>query len=393
MNTSICHLEDRIKYDGSVLTTVGHNLYYLSISSDLSDPVIVDGKSFINLSSNNYLGLAGDPRLKEAYIDAIRRYGVSMCATPVAGGYTDFFLAVQQSLSSFIGVESVLLYPSCYQANNGLFSALAKKEDVVLFDRCAHASLIQGIRSAGCRMFPFAHNDMESLAYLLQRRQDHTQIFVVTESVFSTEGTIAPFRKIYDLCMGHGAIPVVDDSHGIGVLGSHGRGILEYSGIEDYQGIYTASLGKALANNCGVVGGSHALTDYLRYFSAHLVYSTAVAPCVLAGILPTIGIVQREYASLGRRVYSYHAIIKNALRESGYDIVDSLAPINSIKGGSTEETIRIAKRLYENEIFCTPFVFPSVPKKEGRIRLIAGANLRESTIERAVGIFRQMGQS
>jgi 7-keto-8-aminopelargonate synthetase-like enzyme len=388
-----CNLEDRIIFDGTVLKTVGHNPYYLSISSDLGDPVIVEGKSYINLASNNYLGLANDTRLKDVYVDAIRRYGVSMCATPVAGGYTDLFHAVQQSLSSFVGVESVLVYPSCYQANNGIFLALAKKNDVIIFDRCAHASLIQGIRSVGCRMLPFSHNDTECLDYLLSRAQDHERIFVVTESVFSTEGSIAPFREIYDLCMTHGAVPVVDDSHGIGVIGRRGRGILEYSAIEDYQGIYTTSLGKAFANNCGVVGGSHSLIEYLRYFSAHLVYSTAVVPCVLAGVLRTIKIVEEEFATLGRTIYSYHAVIKNALRESGYDIVDSSAPINSIKAGSTEETIAMAKKLYDNGIFCTPFVFPSVPKREGRVRLIAGANLKESTIERAVGIFRKLGQS
>jgi 7-keto-8-aminopelargonate synthetase-like enzyme len=393
MSSSQCTLDDRIIFDDTVFKTVRHNPYYLSVSSDLADPVIVEGKSYINLASNNYLGLANDARLKDAYIDAITRYGVSMCATPIAGGYTDLFHAVQQSLSSFIGVEEVLVYPSCYQANNGIFSALAKKSDVIIFDRCAHASLIQGIRSVGCRAFPFSHNDMECLDYALSKAQDHTRIFVVTESVFSTEGSIAPFRRIYDLCMSYGAVPVVDDSHGIGVIGNHGRGILEYSGIENYQGIYTTSLGKAFANNCGVVGGVHSLIEYLRYFSGHLVYSTAVAPCVLAGVLQTIRIVEQEFTSLARTLYSYHAIIKNALRESGYDIVDSMAPINAIKAGSTEETIAMAKQLFDNGIFCTPFVYPSVPKRGGRVRLIAGANLREGTIERAVRTFRTLGES
>jgi len=393
MSPSQCNLDDRIVVDDTVLKTVGHNPYYLSVSSDLGDPVTVEGRSYINLASNNYLGLANDARLKDAYIGAIRRYGVSMCATPIAGGYTDLFDAVQQSLSSFIGVERVLVYPSCTQANNGIFSALAKKSDVIIFDRCAHASLIQGIRAVGCRAYPFSHNDVDCLQYVLSRAQDHVRMFVVTESVFSTEGSIAPFRKIYDLCMSTGAVPVVDDSHGIGVIGSHGRGILEYSGIENYQGVYTASLGKAFANNCGVVGGSHSLIDYLRYFSANLVYSTAVAPCVLAGVLQTIKIVEQEFPTLARKLYSYHAVIKKTLRESGYDIVDSSAPINSIKAGSTEETIAVAKKLFDNGIFSTPFVFPSVPKREGRVRLIAGANLRESTIERAVRIFRELGES
>ena len=390
MDSSQSNLADRVVYDDSVLKIVGHNPYYLPVSSELGDPVIVEGRPYINLASNNYLGLANDARLKKAYVDAIMRYGVSMCATPIAGGYTDLFTAVQHSLSSFIGVESVLVYPSCYQANNGIFSALAKKNDVVIFDRCAHASLIQGMRGVGCHCVPFSHNDLESLAFLLSRVQDHARVFVATESVFSTEGSIAPFREIYDLCLSHGAIPVVDDSHGIGVIGNHGRGILEYSGIEDYQGIYTTSLGKAFANNCGVVGGSHAVIDYLKYFCAHLVYSTAVAPCVLAGIQKTVEIVEQEFTTRARTLYSYHAILKHALCQSGYDIVDSTAPINSIKAGSTEETIAMSKKLFDNGVFCTPFVFPSVPKKGGRVRLIAGANLKESTVELAASIFRKL---
>jgi glycine C-acetyltransferase len=390
MYTTGCTLGDRITVDDSVLKRAGHNPYYLSVSSGLGDPVIVEGRPYINLASNNYLGLANDPRLKQVYCEAIMQYGVSMCATPVAGGYTDLFAGVRQVLSAFIGVESVLIYPSCYQANNGIFTAVAKKNDLILFDRSAHASLIQGIRAAGCAGLPFAHNDLSSLEQLLSTPRDHGRLFVVTESVFSTEGSIAPFRAIYDLCLAHGAIPVVDDSHGIGVIGNHGHGILEHCGIEEYQGIYTTSLGKALANNCGVVGGSRALMEYLRYFSGHLVYSTAVAPCVLAGILKTLEIVREEFAVRGRRLYAYHALLRTALSESGLDVVAGDAPINSIITGTSDDTIFMARRLFEHGVFCTPFVFPSVPRRGGRVRLIAGANLEASTVELAAAIFRKL---
>jgi len=392
MNTLTTTLEERTICDDEALRVVGYNPYYRSINSGLSDPLLIDGKVAINLASNNYLGLANDARIKEAYIEAIRKYGVSMCATPVAGGYTDLFEAAQSGASKFIGVENLLIYPSCYQANNGIFSALARKDDLVLFDRGAHSSLIQGIRSVGCRMLPFAHNDTDSLEYLLRSKRDYAHIFVVTESVFSTEGSIAPFTDIYCLCLKYGATPVVDDSHGIGVLGQSGGGILDHCGICDYQGVYTASMGKALANNCGVVGGPQHLIDYLRYFSSHLVYSTAVAPCVLAGITRTLDILADEYTDRIQRVYSHHWNIKAALIEAGYAIVDSAAPINSIRSGSTEESIALAKTLYEHDLLCTPFVYPSVAKKEGRIRLIAGANLKESTIRRAAQIFHHIAK-
>jgi 7-keto-8-aminopelargonate synthetase-like enzyme len=386
-------LEERTICNDEPLRVVGYNPYYHSINGGLDDPLLINGRHAINLASNNYLGLASDQRIKSAYIEAIRRYGVSMCATPVAGGYTDLFDIAYDVLTRFIGIESLLIYPSCYQANNGVFQAVVKKEDLVLFDRGAHSSLIQGIHATGCRMLPFVHNDMDSLEYQLRTRNGYAHVFVVTESVFSTEGSIAPFADIYQLCMHHGATAVVDDSHGIGVLGAHGGGILEHSGISEYDGIYTTSMGKALVNNCGVVGGRRHLTDYLRYFSSHLVYSTAVAPCVYAGITRTLHILESEYDERIRRVYTWHGKIKAALTEAGYTIVDSAAPINSIKSGTTEETIGLAKSLYENGIVCTPFVAPSVPKREGRIRLIAGANLREETVSRAAEILHQTDRS
>lgn len=387
MNNERDMLRERLEYDASVLQTVGHNPYYHRINSGQNDPLYVDGREVINLATNNYLGLSNDERIKEVYIDAIRKYGVSMCATPVAGGYTELFERTEEKLSRFIGIESSLLYPSCYQANNGIFSAVARKEDLVLFDRFAHSSLIQGIRSVGCRALPFSHNDVKCLENLLRNNTGYDKVFVVTESVFSTEGCIAPFREIYDLCLRFGAIPVVDDSHGIGVIGRSGKGILSYAGIENYNGIYTTSLGKALANNCGVIGGSRELISFLSYFSSHLVYSTALPPSVIAGIYKTLEIIEEEYDMLREKVYGYAKMMKEALAHDGFRLACGEAPITSIIAGDTEHTIRFAKSLYDNAVLSTPFVYPSVRKNEGKIRLIAGANLKAESIERVIRLF------
>lgn len=381
---------NRIEYDDSVIRNTGFNPYYQSFCSCQSDPVIVNGSEMINLATNNYLGLSNDERIKKAYIDAIKKWGVSMCATPVAGGYTELFSETQAKVSSFIGVESVLIYPSCYQANNGIFQAIARKDDLILFDRYSHSSLIQGIRSVGCRALPFTHNDVACLEYLLQKCTGYSKVFVVTESVFSTEGAIAPFREIYDLCKKYEAVPVIDDSHGIGVIGRKGKGILSYSGIDNFDGIYTSSLGKAMANNCGVVGGSRELIDYLGYFSSHLIYSTAVQPSVLAGISKTVEIVENEYESRAKKIFEYSRIIKDTLSARGFRVSDSKAPINSVIAGSSDNTVSFAKKLYMNKVLSTPFIYPSVPKNDGRIRLIAGANLKESTLEKVVDIFKNL---
>lgn len=383
-------LKGRLEFDDSAIRFNGFNPYYLSISSGQDDPLLVDGREMINLATNNYLGLCNDPRIKETYINAIRKYGVSMCATPIAGGYTELFTKTQKKLSSFIGVENVVLYPSCYQANNGLFPAVAKKDDLILFDRFSHSSLIQGIRSVGCRALPFSHNDMDSLADILKRYSDYPKIFVVTESVFSTEGSIAPFKEICELCRIYDAVPVVDDSHGIGVIGSQGRGILSHCGIADFEGIYTASLGKAFSNNCGVIGGSFELINFLSYMSSHLVYSTALPPAVIAGIDKTVDIVLEEYDVRAKKIYSYSELFKKTLSENGFKVSESRAPITSIIIGNSDDTVIFAKRLFSGCVLSTPFIYPSVRKNDGRIRLIAGANIRESSVERAVELFESL---
>jgi len=376
--------------DDTVAREAGFNPYYPLIQSGLDDPIVIDGKPFINLASNNYLGLSADIRLAEAAIDGIRKYGVSMCATPVASGYSDLFRDAEDALSSFSGLEASLIFPSCYQANNGLFKAIARQGDLFLFDRCAHSSLIEGIRSTGCDNRPFRHNDLEHLENILKRSTSHQQVFVVTESVFSTEGVMAPFLEMYALCLHYGAIPVIDDSHGIGVIGKKGRGILEYSGIQDFQGIYTASLGKALAVNGGVVSGKNSLIRYLRYFTSHLIYSTAIMPATLNALLRVLQIIGDEFTEISGRLWSHTNRLAEALKKAGYRMTLSESPINSICAGNSLETLQMTRRLFDAGILSTPFIYPSVPEENGRIRLIAGANLKESSIDQAIRIFNSI---
>ena len=383
-------IKERIDYKNSVIDNAGYKPYYLSIQSDLGDPLIIDGKEFVNFASNNYLGIANDQRLKNAHIEAIEKYGVSMCATPIAGGYSENFELVRQKLSDFIGVENVLIYPSCYQANNGIFSALIRNDDLVLFDRYVHSSMIEGIRTTGCKMLPFEHNSPDAVDYLLGKHNNHNTKFVVTESVFSTEGSIAPFAELNKVCLKQNAVPVIDDSHGIGVIGKKGKGILNFSGVGNYQGIYTTSLGKALATNCGVVGATNQIIDYLSYFSSHLIYSTAVSPAVLAGVNKVIDILEDEFDQRSERMFRYSKMIKEAMKHTGFNVADGILPITSVKCGSSDCTVQVAKQLFDKNILTTPFVYPSVPKNDGRVRMIAGANLSQNTLEKAIEIIKNI---
>jgi len=379
---------DNLKIENQLLERTGFNPYYHILESALDDTLIVDGEPFINLASNNYLGIANDQRIKNAMIEGLQKYGISLCATPIASGYSAMYKNVQKKLALYTGVEDVLLFPSCYQANNGLFNAIVKKEDVVLVDQFAHSSLIEGIKSTACKIRPFLHNDVKSIEKNLIHSKEHKNIFVVTESVFSTEGSIAPFGEINSICGKYNAIPIIDDSHGIGVLGKNGSGVLSDFNISDFNGIYTASLGKAFANTGGIIGGKKELINYLKYYCSHYVYSTVLPPAIVAGIDKTIDIIETDFSILSKKLIENTLIIKNNLKDL-FNLSDSQSPITSIICGTSEQTILLAKYLYENKILSTPFIFPSVPKNKGVIRLISGANLTTETVSKAAGIIRK----
>lgn len=382
----------RFSLDESLAEITGFNPYYLSIESGLEDKLMVHGTRLINLASNNYLGLAADDRVKKAAAEALQKYGVSLCGTPIATGCIDLYKRLEEKLSAFVGLEETMILPSCYQANNGLFSAIAGAGDLIIFDHYAHSSLIQGIKAAGCKIRPFLHNNPEHLEGILRRSTGYRQVFVVTESVFSTEGSVAPFQEIVQLCEKYQALPVIDDSHGIGVLGESGRGILEEKGIEGYPGIYTASLGKAIASSGGMISAKKGLIKYLKYYCPHLVYSTALIPAALAGIEAVLAIIEADFGLLKKRLSSYKQIIYESLLAGGFSVAQGETPINSIKSGSKENTFLITKKLYDRGILATPFIEPAVPRGEGRIRLIAGANLSEETVAEAAAVLKGLGQ-
>ena len=377
-----------LEIDISLADELNFNPYYLKISSGLTDPILIDGEEYLDLASNNYLGLAFDERVKRAIVEGVMKFGASMCGTPVATGYIDIYKTLEEKFSEFINVEDSIIFPSGYQANCALFPVIAKADDLIIMDHFAHASLIHGIKSIGCKFRPFLHNNMNHLEKVLKSSSKYSNIFVVTESVFSTEGSIAPFDEIVNLCKKYNAIPVVDDSHGIGVIGKTGRGILEEKNIKDYFGIYTTSLGKALAGSGGTISGKKELIRALRYSCSGLIYSTALPPPTIQGLLTVLEILTDESEQILKKMWEYKELISKTLKEAGFKLSEGSAPITSIIGGDTKTTVEITKALFQGKILTTPFVPPSVPNNSGKIRLIAGANLKKSSINKALEFFK-----
>jgi len=381
----------RFEKENELIDKIGFNPYYQSLSSGVNGIVTAKGEEYFDLASNNYLGLANDKRVVSAMKSALEEYGASMCGTPIACGYADLLKELEAKVSEFLGTEDSLVFPSGYQANVALLSNIADKQDVILIDHYAHASLIQGVIGSGCKIKPFKHNSMEHLEKLLQKTEGYKKRFVVTESVFSTEGCIAPLARINELCRQYEAIPVVDDSHGIGAIGKNGRGILEEQGISNFQGIYTASLGKAIGVAGGVVSGSSQLIKFLRYTCAGLIYSTAIPPVLAAGAISALNILVQNNSLINRLRENSDSILK-LIVETGFELIPAQAPIISIRCHSTENCLILAKILYDNKILCTPFIPPSVAPNSSVIRLIAGAGLKSEHIRELAEIIPRVAK-
>lgn len=375
---------NRLAVDLHLADALQFNPYYPDVQSRKPGKVKIGDRWLIDCASNDYLGLAADSALKKNYADTISRYGVSLCGTPIAAGGNRLLKEMEARIAQFTGCEDAMTFPSCYQANVSLFRTLCTKEDVILIDHYAHASLAEGAKATGCRIMPFLHNDCDYLEKLLKRPRPKGCVFVVTESVFSTEGALAPFDGIYTLCERYGAVPVIDDSHGIGVIGTGGAGVLSHFGIHRYEGIYTASLGKALANSGGIIGGGKNCITALKYRCPGSMYSTAVPPAVAAGVLHVLDRLQNEYQSLRDTLRKNVDGINAVIDAKGFQRAAGAAPIISMKCGSIENTLRCARAFFNNGMVVTPFIEPSVPPGKGVVRIIPGAGVAADECREAV---------
>jgi len=360
------------------------NPYYQKIDSGADLYVKINGEKYLNLASNNYLALANNPEIISEMKRALDKYGASMCGTPVACGKVDIYQEATEYISKFLGLEDTIIYPSCYQANVSAIRALVKPGDVVFVDRNAHSSIIEGIRASGCKIKPFKHNSVEYLSELIKKSENFNNRFVATESVFSTEGSIAPFDEIYKLALENDVIPIIDDSHGIGVIGKTGKGILEEKNIENYEGIYTASTGKALGVSGGFVSSSYQIIEFLRYSSPGLLYSTAIPPTLIAGTVKALEIITRDGKELVRALSQNKNYLYDNLRKHDFPIIPSEANICSLLAGTNENTFRISMALVEEKILTTPFIYPSVAKHNGVIRMIPRVDLTKGQMDHVV---------
>ena len=345
------------------------------------------------LSSNNYLGLANHPEVIEAGCAALRRYGAGTASVRFICGTFSIHTEIEAAIARLHRSEAALTYVSCWTANTGLIPAIAGAEDVLISDALNHASLIDGCRMAKAKRMIYPHSDLTVLEEKLKEAQGARRVFIVTDGVFSMEGSLAKLPEIVALARRYGAAIILDDSHGVGVMGAHGRGTAEHFGVEAEIDIYTGTLGKALGGAAGgYVAGSRTLVDYLTQVSRPQLFSNALPATIAASAKKAIEILERE----PERVARLHAITRRmraGLVARGFKPLMGESAIIPIIVGETAFAIRMSQALLAEGIFVTGFGYPVVPEGTARLRLQMCASLTDDQIDAALVIFEKVGKN
>jgi glycine C-acetyltransferase len=353
---------------------------------------VAGGREVLNFCANNYLGLAGDKRLVEAAHKALDRYGYGLSSVRFICGTQDVHKELESRLSEFLGTEDTILYSSCFDANGGLFETLLGAEDAVISDALNHASIIDGVRLCKAKRFRYANNDMADLEAQLRDAADCRYRLIVTDGVFSMDGSVANLKAICDLADRHDALVMVDDSHAVGFMGENGRGSHEHCGVMGRVDIITGTLGKALGGaSGGYTSGRKEIVEWLRQRSRPYLFSNTLAPVITATSLAVLDLI-REEPELRVRLEENSRYFRKAMTEAGFTLVPGEHPIIPVMLGDAVLAQRMAARMLEEGIYVVGFSFPVVPQGKARIRTQMSAAHTRQQLEQAVAAFVKVGK-
>lgn len=352
--------------------------------------IMVDGKKVLNLCSNNYLGLANHPRMVQAAKDAIDTYGVGPAAVRSIAGTQSIHIQLDEEVARFKKVEAALTLQGGFMANQAVISPLVGKADTIMSDELNHASIIDGARLSGAKIKVFRHNDMEHLEELLQG-ENAGRVLVITDGVFSMDGDVANLPKIVELCEKYGALSMVDDAHGEGVLGTGGRGIVDHFGLHGRCDIEIGTFSKAIGTVGGFVAGSSVLIQYLKQKARPFLFSSALPAADVAATLEAIHILS-ESTELVDRLWENGRFFKEGMKKLGFDTGNSATPITPVMLGEADVARKFSAKLFEKGIFAMAIGFPTVQKGKARIRVMISASHQKSDLEFALAQFEAVGK-
>ena len=353
---------------------------------------ITGGKRVLNMCANNYLGLADHPALIAAAKEALDTHGFGMASVRFICGTQDIHKKLEAALTKFLGTEDTILYPSCFDANGGLFETLLTDKDAVISDELNHASIIDGIRLCKAQRFRYKHNDMADFEAQLRAAQDARFRLVATDGCFSMDGTIANLAAICDLAAKYNALTMIDDAHATGFLGKTGRGTHEYRGVMGRIDIITGTLGKALGGaSGGFTSGCKEIVDLLRQRSRPYLFSNTIAPPVVAASLKALELLSAS-TELRDKLEENTKYFRAALTERGLAIKPGVHPIVPIMIGDAEKSQKFAARMLEKGVYVIGFFYPVVPHGTARVRTQVSAAHSRKDLEFAVNVFAEVNE-
>jgi glycine C-acetyltransferase len=349
-------------------------------------------KHVLNLCANNYLGLANHPEVIAAAHKALDEFGYGMASVRFICGTQTIHKELEARISAFLGTEDTILYPSCFDANGGLFETILGPEDAVISDALNHASIIDGIRLSKAQRFRYAHDDMQDLRKQLADATGSNARLIVTDGVFSMDGTIANLREICALAEETDSLTMIDDCHATGFLGKTGRGTHEYRDVMGRIDIITGTLGKALGGaSGGFTSGRKEIVGWLRQRSRPYLFSNSVAPVIAASSIAVLELLERDN-SLAERLHENARYFRGRMEERGFDLVPGEHPIIPVMLGDAKLATEMADRLLQRGIYVIGFSFPVVPQGKARIRTQMSAGITRQHLDEAVEAFTAVGR-
>jgi glycine C-acetyltransferase len=370
--------------------------YERIIESPQGPEIIVNGKKVLNFCTNNYLGLSNDPRVMAGANFTFFRYGYGMSSVRFICGTQKVHKDLETKISQFLGMEDTILFSSAFDANGGVFEPLLGEQDAIISDELNHASIIDGIRLCKAKRFRYKNNDMEDLEDVLQDASESRFKLIVTDGVFSMDGTIAHLDKICDLADKYEAMVMVDDSHATGFMGDTGRGTPEYCNVQGRIDIISTTFGKALGGaSGGCISARKEIVDLLRQRSRPYLFSNTLAPAITGATLEVLNMLS-ETTELRDKLFDDTRMFRKGMEEAGFKIVPGIHPIVPVLLGHLPNDAKLsqdfANALLEEGIYVIGFYYPVVPKGKSRIRVQISAAHNHEQIEFAIEKFRKVGK-
>jgi glycine C-acetyltransferase len=351
-----------------------------------------DGAQVLNFCSNNYLGLANHPEIKQAAAETLERWGYGLSSVRFICGTQKIHRDLEEQVSEFLSTEDTILYVACFDANGGLFEPLLGPEDAIISDELNHASIIDGVRLCKAGRYRFAHSDMDDLERKLKEASDARYRLICTDGVFSMDGDIARLPEICELAEQYDALIMVDDSHATGYIGTTGRGTAEYHGVSGRIDIITTTFGKALGGgNGGCISGRREIIEMLRQRSRPYLFSNTLAPPEVGATIKALELLA-DSNELIERIKENTAFFKEKMTAAGFDIVKGETAIVPVMLYQEPLAVQMADKLLEKGIYVIGFAYPVVPKGKARIRCQVSAAHKREDLEKAVDAFISVGK-